>query len=122
MKTHFALGSLCLLALAACTSGPSGPSLSPEEREGQRLFQQTCAACHTASGTTVVVGPPLAGIATLAETRVAGVDAYSYLKESILHPNAFINEGFTDIMPKNFGQILSPDQIESLIAFLLTLP
>lgn len=82
---------------------------------------QHCAACHTTSGDAVIVGPPLAGIADRAETRIAGMDGRAYIEQSILDPGAYINEGYNDLMPKTFGQILSPEEFNALVDFLVTL-
>ncbi|MBZ0298410.1 MAG: c-type cytochrome [Anaerolineae bacterium] len=49
-------------------------------------------------------------------------DPVEYLRTSILDPNAFIVPGFPDnLMPKNFGEIFTEDEINDLIAYLLTL-
>lgn len=102
--------------LIACSSGSS----SDQQQAGERLFLQHCAVCHTASGDTVIVGPPLQGVATRAETRVAGLDARAYIEQSILDPSAYVNEGYNDLMPKTFGQVLSPEELNALIEYLLT--
>ncbi len=45
-----------------------------------------------------------------------------YLHESIVNPNAFVVEGFpSGVMYQNYGQDLSKQQIDDLVAFLLTL-
>src|SRR3989304_872699 len=66
------------------------------------------------------------GVATRAATRVAGLTAEEYIRQSILDPNAYVVEGFADengesVMPNNFGETLSEEQISDLAAFLLTL-
>lgn len=103
--------------LAACSSNePAG-----QRQDGERLFAQHCAACHTTSGDTVIVGPALAGIAVRAETRVAGLNARAYIEQSILDPSGYVNEGFSDLMPKTFGQVLSLEELNALIEYLMTL-
>jgi hypothetical protein len=64
----------------------------------------------------------MAGIASRAGTSVDGQSAEEYLRLSILEPNAHIIEGFSEgLMPANWGDNLSQEQVEQLIAYLLTL-
>jgi mono/diheme cytochrome c family protein len=114
---------LCIL-LVACsgaTAGAETAPLSDDEALGEGLFRQHCASCHSTVGDTVIVGPPLAGIGTTAETRVSGMDAHAYIEQSILDPSAYLNEGFQDLMPKTFGTVLTGEELDALVAFLLTL-
>jgi cytochrome c len=80
-------------------------------------------ACHTVTGiSTATVGPVLDGLASRAGDQVEGVSAEEYIRQSILDPNAYVVEGFTEgIMPQTFGDTLTEGQIDGLIAFLLTL-
>ena len=49
------------------------------------------------------------------------MSAEAYIKESILTPDAFIAPGFQpNLMPGTFGQTLSGQQIDDLVAFLLS--
>jgi cytochrome c len=75
------------------------------------------------SGVSVAtIGPVLDGLATRAGDAVAGLSAEDYIRESILDPNAFIVEGFTEgIMVQTFGDSIAPEDLESLILYLLTL-
>ncbi len=93
---------------------------SPVER-GAQLFQQYCAACHALDGSPKV-GPPLNGIAgrtvTLQDGTTLTADE-AYIRESILDPQAKLVEGFAPVMPATFGQVLSPEEIDALVQFLL---
>lgn len=75
-----------------------------------------CAACH---GESDGAGPALPGIGERAETRVEGLPAAEYLHQSIVDPSAHIVEPFNDIMPKTYGEDLSEDEINDLVAYLL---
>jgi len=114
-----------LFALVACqentpTSTPAA-QLTPEEQRGAELFRIYCATCHDL-GTRVLVGPPLGNIATLAQNRVAEQSARDYLHTSILQPDVFIVSGFAaGSMQQNFGDQLSDEEVNFLVAFLLTL-
>jgi cbb3-type cytochrome c oxidase subunit III len=84
---------------------------TPEER-GANLFQSLgCVACHTINGQGGAVGPEL--------TNVYADKGEDYVRQSILEPNADIVEGFQpDIMPQDFGQRLSDENLNDLISYL----
>lgn len=117
----FTLFTLFTFLTACATSAVGTPTLTQQENQGAQLFTVYCAACHSTVGDAVIVGPSLAGIATRAETRGAGMDARAYLEQSILDPSAYLIEGFADLMPKNWGDVLNDEELDALIAFLLTL-
>ena len=111
------------LALVACSGTPAQPTvtLEPLAAKGQQVFKQNCGACHALSPDTIVVGPSLAGVATRAGTRSPDLDTRQYLELSILKPDADIVQGFSDVMPKDFGKKLTGEELDALVAFLLTL-
>jgi nitric oxide reductase subunit C len=80
-----------------------------------------CATCHALEPDAVIVGPSLAGIAARAATRVSGQSAEAYIRNSILNPGDFIVPGFQNVMVQNLADSLSSDQINDIIAFLMTL-
>ncbi len=104
---------------------------------GQALFggsPPACFACHSVSPGVNLVGPSLAGIATRAASRVAAADyhgkatdAAGYIRESILEPSAYLVSGATfssggqSLMPPSFGQTLRPEQVDAVVAYLMTL-
>lgn len=109
---------------AGAASGGAVASGPGDAARGQRLFggAGTCFSCHDTKNGIVIVGPSLKGVATRAGSREAGKSADDYLRESILTPNAFVVPGFpAGVMPQNFSQLLSPGQINDLIAYLETL-
>ena len=110
-----------LIVLTSC--GLNGPTegLNPIQTRGKTIFNQYCAACHDNQGDIIIVGPPLSHIATSGGDRVAGINAETYIRQSLLEPDAFFVDGFDDLMPKTFNDILAQEEIDSLIEFLLTL-
>ena len=65
--------------------------------------------------------PSLQGISERAGTRVAGLGAEEYIRQSILETNAYIVEGFPEsLMPVNFSETLSAEELDAVIAFLMT--
>jgi len=80
-----------------------------------------CRVCHSIKPGENKVGPSLAGIATRAATRVPGMSAEEYIRQSIEDPSAYIVEGFPDVMLPDMAEKLSDQDMEDLIAFLMTL-
>jgi cytochrome c oxidase subunit 2 len=86
-----------------------------------------CNGCHqlTAAGATGLVGPSLDGIGTTAGTRVPGLSAEDYLRESILNPNAFLAPQCpagacpANVMPQDFAQRMPGPDLDILVDFLL---
>ena len=65
-----------------------------------------------AAGTSGTTGPNL--------DKELTADPPSATRESIVDPNKQIAPGYPpNIMPPNFGQTLTPKQIDDLVAFLL---
>lgn len=79
----------------------------------------SCATCHTLNG---VDGrsPSLARIGQVAGERVEGLSDIEYLRQSIIDPAAFQTRDWPATMPSQYGDLLSEDQVDDLIAFLLT--
>ena len=41
------------------------------------------------------------------------------MRESIVDPSASIAEGYEDVMPGNFGELFTEEQIDGLVEYLL---
>ena len=80
-----------------------------------------CGACHVSSeaGTAGLLGPSMDGMGQVAATRVAGMSAEEYLRQSIVDPGVHIVEGYQPVMPANFGSTLSENEIDILVDYLL---
>jgi len=82
-----------------------------------------CSNCHSLDGSEKVgsfQAPTFQGISGQTGDRVPGVSAEEYLRESIVDPAAYIVEGYSDFMPKGFRILLSEEDIDNLVAFILT--
>ena len=122
--TSLILVTLC--GLAACTAAeptpPPTPTLSSEQITGKRVFASQCGSCHSIDDETVIVGPAMGDIATRAKTRVPGQDARAYLYNSILNPSDYLVEGFNDgLMPQTLAKQMTGEEMDAVIAYLLTL-
>lgn len=115
-----------LFLLVACgetaESAPIAPesTLTPQQAQGKTVFTQNCGSCHSLQADTIIVGPSLAGIAVRAGNQVEGQDAQSYLMTSILRPGDHLVEGFENVMPENLGKKLTGEEIDAVIAYLMT--
>ena len=106
--------------LAACGGGGDSGD-DPAVEAGKKLFAETvigiqagCITCHSLSAGQVVVGPSIAGIASRGDAN--------YIRNSILDPNADLVDGYpADTMPNVWGSELSGEQVDQLVAYLVTL-
>lgn len=104
---------------------------------GENVFRTampTCVACHSLAPGAHGAGPSLAGVATRAEQTVQSEDytgeaddMEGYLREAIVAPSAHLNTGGmysasgVSFMPDTYGESLSDEEIDQLVAFLTTL-
>ena len=125
LKPHVITAVCIALVLAACGGGQAGGD--PEV--GEEIFRthledepgrHACRECHS-FGDVSPFAPSVQVIKDNAGRRVEGMSAEEYLRESIVDPSAFIVEGYHDnLMPKVYGEILTEEEIDHLIAFLVT--
>lgn len=80
---------------------------------------EPCSTCHTLDGTDTHA-PSLAGISQAAADRVEGMSDVEYLRQSILDPSAVREGEWSTTMPYQYPDILTEEQVNDLIAFLLT--
>ncbi|TAN07592.1 MAG: cytochrome c [Rhodanobacteraceae bacterium] len=107
-------------AAAASAQPASDPAVL-----GAKLVQEDgCTACHATDQSTKV-GPGWGGLynSQVKLTDGSTVTANdAYLARSILDPNAQIPTGFQpNIMPANFGSVLSKQQVDAIVAYIKTL-
>ena len=125
LKVRHCLLLFLISWLMACSQTaappPATPTLSPQASLGKDLFTRECASCHSLLEDTIIVGPSMKGIAHRAEARVPEQDAHTYLLSSIIDPGGYVLEGFQDLMPANFGKRLTGEEIDALVAYMLTL-
>jgi cytochrome c551/c552 len=90
------------------------------EAPGRAIFaSQGCDACHIytpAQATTGTIGPDLDKLADFA--RTANQPLVEFTRESIVNPSAYIEKGFADVMPKDYDQKLSDQELSDLVDFL----
>jgi cytochrome c oxidase subunit II len=87
--------------------------------DGKTLFTEgngesaACGGCHTLAdaGTTATIGPDL-------DKALADMTPEE-IKKQIIDPNSEIEKGFQEgIMPDNFEQLLTPEELDALVKYL----
>lgn len=95
------------------SGGPKGTS-------GAAVFASAgCGGCHafTPAGSNGAIGPNLDNVA--ADAAKAGEDPQAYVRESIVAPNKVLARGFAaGVMPRNYGDSLSSEEIDALVTYL----
>ncbi len=104
---------------ATSPAPPPAPAPAGNAAAGKAVFAANgCAACHTfrPAGANGMIGPDLDHVAVDAKKANRG-SLVQYVTESIVNPSAYIVPGFSDQMPKGFGQKLTKTQLADLVAF-----
>jgi len=121
----------------ASGSAPAIVETNSPMAKGQAVFRGSppgCFACHSVVAGVNLAGPSLAALSAHA-AQVIATPAYTgraktaeeYIRESILEPSAHIvpgamfSAGGRSFMPDNFRDSLKPEQLEQLVAYLMTL-
>lgn len=97
------------------TATPPAPPANkqPGSADGKALFTSNgCNACHTLAdaGANATIGPDL-------DKVLVGKDE-AFIKTSIEDPSAEIANGYSDTMPKDFGQRLGAAGVDTLAKYL----
>jgi cytochrome c oxidase subunit II len=104
---------------AAGGAGSGGGAGNTQELGKSTFASAGCGGCHTfmPAGTDAEVGPPLDNLA--ADAGNAGEPVDQYIRQSIVDPNKVIVSGYqSGVMPTTFGETLSPEELDALVAFL----
>jgi nitric oxide reductase subunit C len=104
---------------------------------GERLFRTAvpaCNACHSVAPGVNMAGPTMAGLVGRAERILASPDykgnakdVPGYIRESLVEPSAHLTPGpmfsanGVSFMPNTYQKDLSPEQLDHLVAYLMTL-
>lgn len=122
---------------------PTAVPLTPEQEAGKAVYEKAgCTACHAIRGVgnQGAVGPNLTKIGADSEEIIASDDyknnvkdqpaattGEEYIRQSILHPNAYIYPKCPQgpcpagVMPAIYEQQLSPEELNNLVNYLNSL-
>ncbi|PWH13989.1 MAG: hypothetical protein DDG59_13645 [Anaerolineae bacterium] len=131
--TQICVSIALVFSLVGCSSKEAAQTqdhADPVQR-GKALYEMNmigdnkapgCIVCHSLEPGKNLVGPSLAGIATYAQSAVAGMTAADFLRQAIVEPDKHLMEGYpAGVMYQNYGKDLPEEDINALVAFLLTL-
>ena len=113
MRSHATVVTTKQFASFMKNGGSSGPP-------GLAVFQANgCSSCHTfkPADATGTIGPDLDNLKQYAAQAKRGT-LTQFIHESIVSPSAYIQPGYQDLMPKNFGSTLSAKQLTDLVQYL----
>ena len=96
----------------------SGTGSQPVTASPGVFLGNGCNGCHLLNDLpgNAQVGPDLTHVDDVASSRVDGLSADEYIRQSLREPQAFVVPGYRSAMPTF---TLSEDDIEALIALLL---
>lgn len=137
-----------ILVTNTFTPSPSGGiatpstahSVDPEDDPralGQALFYEAvpaCNACHSTAPGADMAGPTMAGLVQRTEQLLASPeytgqasDVGEYIRESITDPSAYLvpgamySAGGTSFMPNTYHDSITDEQLDQLVAYLMSL-
>ena len=129
-STPLGLVMMLLVACAAMSTPQSGDadrgrSLFNQPVQGDRGEVQACSRCHAIKDgekSATNLGTNLHDIGTRAGKTVAGQSAEDYLRTSITDPDAYLAGNFQGgLMYRGYAKSLTSQQIDDLVAYMLTL-
>ena len=88
------------------------------EDGGAVFAKYTCLACHASNGD---IAPSWTDLVPRAATRRPPMPADAYIYESIVNPGAFVVEGYSDVMPHDFGTLMTDQELADLLTYILSL-
>lgn len=103
--------------------GGCGDDQTLEECGEQVYTRSACAGCHSLDGSSGI-GPTFTGLYGSERVFVDGSSATAdedYLHQSIVDPASQVVEGYSPVMPGNYGQQLSEEQLTAVIAYIRSL-
>jgi mono/diheme cytochrome c family protein len=123
---------LALFLLGACTPSPQNtvdPTALPytpsplttgilesgngDPVQGSVVFDQHCAGCHSVEESVVLFGPSL--------NRAGLRFEFTYVKDSIENPHEVMETDTDAYMPKEIAEQLSLEELDDVIAYVLSL-
>lgn len=125
------MGCFCLPSWATTLfmTAPEIEAPAADPVRGAEIFRKgvnespPCISCHQVTNTSFgfSLGPSLIGVRNRAATRLKGISAEDYLADSILHPAHYIVPGYRNIMYPKFADHFTAQDVDDLVAYLMTL-
>lgn len=130
---RWVVGLLVLFLAVGCGAANQAGAPIGDAANGRRLFRgeeklaldalEACIDCHNDTvGGESPTGQNLSNIGNRAAGVVPGQSAVDYMRASILQPDEHLSGGFQEgIMPRTYAELLTTQDINDLIAYMLTL-
>jgi cytochrome c oxidase subunit II len=102
---------------------PIPPAADPVATGATLYFEQGCRGCHSTDGSRLV-GPTFQGLFGTQRPLTDGTTVIAdegYLRTAILDPGAQVVQGFDNIMPGSYADLLREAQVDALIAYIESL-
>ncbi|MBL3556936.1 MULTISPECIES: c-type cytochrome [Marinobacter] len=131
------------MTAGSAAAGEDPPGAKPVDEgddpiaKGDRLFRTAspaCNSCHSTAPGADMAGPTMAGLVTRAEEALASdeyqgeaTDIEGYIRESIVAPSAHLVPGAmysadgTSFMPTGYEDSLSDEEVDQLVAYLMSI-
>lgn len=127
------------VVVAAPTEAPKLADLTPEQitaglpedvaaalavanpdNGSQIALARGCVGCHGLDPAVTMTGPTWYHVGDTAVSRVPGESPALYIYHSIVNPSSFVVPNYPNgVMPANYGEQLSKQELADLIAYLL---
>jgi cytochrome c2 len=99
--------------------GEAPPAPSSAVTAEEAIKKHGCGMCHKVLDEEGEMGPSLLDVGKVANARIKGLTSAEYIRNSILHPNDFVVQGFDpDMMPGDFGEKMTAKELEMIVSFL----
>lgn len=120
--------TVLLLGVIAILSSCSPTSAAGSPVHGELIYREgkgeapACINCHALEGDDFSLGPNMVGFkARVPNELLEGQTVEDYLRLSILDPNAYLVPGYRNIMYSLYGEHLTEEDVNNLIAYILSL-
>jgi len=100
-----------LVAYLRSLASGKAPVAGVSKQVGMELLRKYgCLGCHRYAGKGNFAGPDLDKVGARGDAK--------YIRESIVNPSAKVVKGYRDIMPKDYKDKISPDDLDTIVQFL----
>lgn len=100
-----------LAAAVANADLANGPTLATSK---------ACVGCHSLDPAATMTGPTWHNVGDTAIGRIPGLSPAEYIHQSIVAPASFVVPNYVNVMPGNYGDTLTTQELGDLIAYLLS--
>lgn len=82
---------------------------------------KACIGCHVVDPNVTMTGPTWHNVGDRAIARQPGVSPAEYLHQSIVNPASYLVPDYPNVMPANYSELLTTQELGDMIGYLLSL-